>query len=219
MERIIKYIKIAILVKKGQQRMFKPSWRPNTSQVRVQLGIQEQSILDWMSRSHTESDFDDPYMVGKIISYGFQWYRSCFKIPSESAGIIETTGPSKSAKVLRHLLLGHRPCNFAWNPGPSCCAPPPIGARPKGALDRPPPWPSPLGCIRLSSRRPRRLGFCLSYSVNNSSPLDRFMRPPTCEINHSSTESLQLSFVLSSSCLCSLLRLQGLVFVARSTGL
>ena len=41
----------------------------------------------------------------------------------------------------------------------------------------------------------------------------------TCEINHSSAESLQLSCVLSSSCLCSLLRLQALAFVARSTGL
>jgi len=75
---------------KGQQRTSKPSWRPNTSQVRVQLGIQEQSILDWTPRPLTESDFDDPYMVRKIISYGFQWHRSCFKIPSESTGIVKT---------------------------------------------------------------------------------------------------------------------------------
>ena len=144
---------------KGQQRTSKPSWRPNTSQVRVQLRIQEQSILDWTPRPHTESDFDDPYMVGKIISYGCQWHRSCFKIPSESTGIVETSGPSESARVLHHLLLGHRPCNFVWDPGPSCCAPPPVGARPKGALRRPPPWPPPLGCIRLSSRHLRRSGF------------------------------------------------------------
>jgi hypothetical protein len=78
---------------KGQQRTFKPSWRPNTSQVRVQLRIQEQSILDWTPRPHTESDFDDPYMVGKIISYGFQWRRYYFKIPYESTGIVETSGP------------------------------------------------------------------------------------------------------------------------------
>ena len=138
MERIInKVYKDSHIGEKGQQRTSKPSWRPNTSQVRVQLGIQEQSILDWTPRPLTESDFDDPYMVRKIISYGFQWHRS----------------------LLRHFLLGHGPCNFAWDPGPSCCAHPPVGARPKGALGRPPPWLPPLGCIRLSSRHPRRSGF------------------------------------------------------------
>ena len=144
---------------KGQQRTSKPSWRPNTSQVRVQLGIQEQSILDWTPRPHTESDFDDSYMVGKIISCGFHWHQSCFKIPSETTGIVKTNGPSESAWVLRHLLSGHGPCNFAWDSGPSCCVPPPVGARTKGALGRPPPWPPPLGCIRLSSRHLRRSGF------------------------------------------------------------
>ena len=124
MERIInKVYKDSHIGEKGQQRTSKPSWRPNTSQVRVQHGIQEQSVLDWTPRQHTESDFDDPYMVGKIISYGFQWHQSCFKIPAESTGIVETSGPSESARVLCHLLSGHKPCNFAWDPGPSCCAP------------------------------------------------------------------------------------------------
>ena len=157
-------------------------------------------------------------MVGKIISYDFQWHRSCFKIPAESTRIVKTSGPSESARVLRHLLLGHGPCNFAWDPGPSCCAPPPVGACTKGALGRPPPWPPPLGCIRLSSRRLRRSGllrlFCQEQFAARS-----IYETPTCEINHSSAESLQLSCVLSSSCLCSSLRLQGLAFLARSTGL
>ena len=131
MERIInKVYKDSHIGEKGQQRTSKLSWRPNTSQVRAQLGIQEQSILDWTPRPLTESDFDDPYMVRKIISYGFQWHRSCFKITSKSMEIVETSKPSEFARVLRHLLSGHGPCNFAWDPGPSCCAPPPVGAHP-----------------------------------------------------------------------------------------
>jgi len=48
--------------------------------------------------------------------------------------------------------------------------------------------------------------------------VNRFVRPQL-EINLSSSESLQFSCVLSSSCLCSSLHLQGLAFLARSTGL
>jgi hypothetical protein len=44
------------------------TWRPNTTQLRVHLGVQEQSDLDWMPRPHTESDFDVPHMVRKISS-------------------------------------------------------------------------------------------------------------------------------------------------------
>ena len=73
MERIIIKYKDSHIGEKGQQTTSKPSWRPNTSQVRVLLGIQEQYILDWTPKPHTESYFDNPYMVGKIISYGFQW--------------------------------------------------------------------------------------------------------------------------------------------------
>src|SRR6185312_2101138 len=39
---------------------------------------------------------------------------------------------------------------------------------------------------------------------------------PTCEINHSSAQSLHWSCVLLSSCLCSSLRLQGLAVLVRS---
>ena len=44
-------------------------------------------------------------------------------------------------------------------------------------------------------------------------------KTPNRVLNHSSAESLQLSCVLSSSCLCSSLHLHGLALVARSTGL
>jgi hypothetical protein len=41
---------------------------PNPCQVRVHLGLQEQSVVKRMPRSHTDSIFDDPHMDGKIIS-------------------------------------------------------------------------------------------------------------------------------------------------------
>jgi hypothetical protein len=40
---------------------------------------------------------------------GFQWQQSHLKIPSESTGIIETSGRPESARVLRHHLLGRWP--------------------------------------------------------------------------------------------------------------
>jgi hypothetical protein len=56
-------------------------------------------------------------------------------------------------------------------------------------------------------------GFCLSYSVKNSSPIDRFVRPQLeCLINH-----LQFSRLCSSLFLfVSLIHRQGLALVARS---
>jgi hypothetical protein len=56
-------------------------------------------------------------------------------------------------------------------------------------------------------------GFCLSYSVKNSSPIDRFVRPQLeCLINH-----LQFSRLCSSLFLfVSSIRRQGLALVARS---
>jgi hypothetical protein len=56
-------------------------------------------------------------------------------------------------------------------------------------------------------------GFCLSYSVKNSSLIDRFVRPQLeCLINH-----LQFSRFCSSLFLSvSLIRGQGLALVARS---
>ena len=46
-------------------RASKPSWKPNPSQVRVCLGVQEQHALKLMPRSHTESKFDVLHMYGK----------------------------------------------------------------------------------------------------------------------------------------------------------
>ena len=76
-----------------------------------------------------------------------------------------------------------------------------------------------LGSLLAATIHLLGFGFCLDYSVKNSFTAVSVCETPTREINHSSAESLQLSRVLSSSCLCSLLRLQGLALVARSTGL
>jgi hypothetical protein len=44
------------------------TWRPNTTQLRVHLGVQEQCALDCKHRPYMESDFNIPHMVGKICS-------------------------------------------------------------------------------------------------------------------------------------------------------
>jgi hypothetical protein len=53
---------------RSQVRASKPSWRPNPYQVRVHLGLQDQSIVKQTHRTYMDSVFDDPYMDGKIIS-------------------------------------------------------------------------------------------------------------------------------------------------------
>jgi hypothetical protein len=52
----------------GGMEECKPSWRPSPNRLRVHLGVQEQSILNWMPKPHTEFDLDILYMVGTIIS-------------------------------------------------------------------------------------------------------------------------------------------------------
>ena len=37
------------------------------NQVRVRLGLQDQSALNWSPRTHPDPIFNDSYMVGKII--------------------------------------------------------------------------------------------------------------------------------------------------------
>jgi hypothetical protein len=37
------------------------------NQVRVHLGLQEQCVVKWMSKSHMDSVFDDPHMGGNLI--------------------------------------------------------------------------------------------------------------------------------------------------------
>jgi len=48
--------------------LFTPSWRPNPSQVRVHLGVQEQCVVKRTPRLHMALVFNVPYMDGKIIS-------------------------------------------------------------------------------------------------------------------------------------------------------
>jgi hypothetical protein len=56
-------------------------------------------------------------------------------------------------------------------------------------------------------------GFCLSYSVKNSLPIDRFVRPQLeCLINHLQFSRLCSSLFLFVSSICR----QGLALVARS---
>jgi hypothetical protein len=50
----------------GQQETSKTLGGP--IQLRLDLGVQEQSVLDWTPRPYMESDFDVLYMVGKIFS-------------------------------------------------------------------------------------------------------------------------------------------------------
>ena len=48
-------------------RFESPRWRPKATQVRVCLGLQDQSALNWSPRTHPDTIFDDPHMVGKLI--------------------------------------------------------------------------------------------------------------------------------------------------------
>jgi hypothetical protein len=52
---------------RSQVRAFKLSWRHNPYQVRVHLGLQDQSVVKWTSRTNPDSVFDDPHMDGKMI--------------------------------------------------------------------------------------------------------------------------------------------------------
>ena len=42
-------------------------WRPKAIQVRVYLRFYDQSALNWSPRTHPDSVFNDPHMVGKLI--------------------------------------------------------------------------------------------------------------------------------------------------------
>ena len=48
-------------------RLESPRWMPKATQVRVCLGLQDQSALNWSPRTHTDFVFDDPHMDGKLI--------------------------------------------------------------------------------------------------------------------------------------------------------
>jgi hypothetical protein len=57
-----------------------PRWWPKAIQVRAQFRVQEQCTIKRMPRLHTTSVLDVLYMVGRTISYNFQWHRSHAKI-------------------------------------------------------------------------------------------------------------------------------------------
>src|SRR5438132_6382406 len=78
---------------------------PSPTRFRLHLGIQEQAAPKLMHRTHTDSVLDVLYMDGKRISWSFQWHRSHIKLPSESTGIVQTSGRPESVMVLRHHLL------------------------------------------------------------------------------------------------------------------
>ena len=48
-------------------RFESPRWRLKTTQVRVYLGLQDQSTLNWSPRTHPDSVFDDQHIIGKLI--------------------------------------------------------------------------------------------------------------------------------------------------------
>ena len=90
-------------------RFESPRWRPKETQVRVHLGVQEQSAPKLTSRLHTESILDALYMDGKIISRIFQWHKFQAQIHLESTGIVKTSERPESVRLPRHNLLGRSP--------------------------------------------------------------------------------------------------------------
>jgi hypothetical protein len=145
--------------------------------------------------SHTESDLDVIYMGGKIIPRSFQWHLFQAQIHPESTGIVCTIGHPESVPVLRCRLLVF----WAVYRGP-------IRGASKG-------YCTTLETLLAAATFLLVFGFSLSYSVKNSSPIDRFVRPQLeCLINHLQFSRLcsSLFFFVSS------IPRQGLALVARS---
>jgi hypothetical protein len=118
------------------------------------------------------------------------------------------SGPNSSGVDRNHLhKLTSRICSGAATPSfRSCIVSGPIQGASKGSC-------MTLETILAAATSLLGFGFCLSYSVENSSPIDRFVRPQlACLINH-----LQFSRLCSSLFLfVSSIRRQGLALVARS---
>jgi hypothetical protein len=93
---------------KGRQA----TWRPNPILLRVHLGVQEQPNVNWMPRPHPKSEFNNPYMDGKIISWSFYWRWFQVQSPSESLEIVRGSWHPDSVPVLRHRILAFGPCIF-----------------------------------------------------------------------------------------------------------
>ena len=169
--------------------MFKLRWRSYSYQVRVDLGLQEQSTLNSSLRLHLDSDFNVHHMYGKLMRPPFPCIQSHVKIPSKLMGIIETRS-LESIMVLCYRLWVH------WAV---------YRLQSNRYASR-----GPVTVIELG------LGFTQIISTITVLLLDRFFEHPNFEflINH----YLQLSCYLSCSYLYFSIYTQGLAFSARSTG-
>jgi hypothetical protein len=77
------------------------AWRTNkgarvkmeaqTKLLRVHFGVQEQSALNWSSRSHMGSDLDVIDMYRKLTRRPFQWFLLEAQIHPELSGIVRTS--------------------------------------------------------------------------------------------------------------------------------
>jgi len=152
--------------------------------------------------ARTKTDAHVAYGVGFGCSlYG--WKDNFKKLPMELV-----SGPNSSGVNGNRLhKLTSRICSGAATPsfGP-CIVSGPIRGASKGSC-------TTLETLLAAATSLLGFGFCLSYSVKNSSPIDRFVRPQLeCLINH-----LQFSRLCSSLFLfVSSIRRQGLALVARS---
>src|SRR5207237_4438669 len=91
--------------RRGAARTSTSRRSPSPTRLRLHLGIQEQVAPKLMPMTHTDSVLDVLYMDGKRISQSFQWHWSHIKLPSESTGIVLTSGRPESVRMLRHHLL------------------------------------------------------------------------------------------------------------------
>jgi hypothetical protein len=62
-----KEISKGIQIEKAQNLSGSSHQGGGPNQVRVHLGIQDQSALNWSPRTRPDSIFDDPYMDGNLI--------------------------------------------------------------------------------------------------------------------------------------------------------
>jgi hypothetical protein len=86
-------------------RFKSPRWRPKAIQVQALFGVQEQCAIKWKPRSHTKSNLDVLYIVGRTISDSFQCHWSHAKIRPKSTGIVET-------KLTSRICEGAAPIPF-----------------------------------------------------------------------------------------------------------
>ena len=128
----------------GPARTSGSRWRPKPIRVHFSVGFQEQPVIKWMPKSHTESDLDVLYMDGKIISRSFQWHRFQVQIHPESTGIAKQVDVQNlsGAATPSFGLLGRVPSLS------------PLGARPGFCIT--------LQYLLIATTFLLEAGFCLS---------------------------------------------------------